>query len=84
MASARAGDNAGEFGLTGWRADVYFGMTLDQEMRSTNPKPASYGERLAATLASDIEPLREGVRVLARAALHTTGKTLSNRLLNQH
>jgi AraC family transcriptional regulator len=30
------------------------GMALDEEMRSTNPKPTSYGERLATTLASHI------------------------------
>jgi AraC family transcriptional regulator len=30
------------------------GMALDKEMRSTNPKPVSYGERLAVTLASHI------------------------------
>jgi AraC family transcriptional regulator len=30
------------------------GMTLDQEMRSSNPKPESYGEQLAATLALHI------------------------------
>src|SRR5215813_7200355 len=30
------------------------GLILDHEMRSTNPKPASYVERLAVTLASHI------------------------------
>ena len=30
------------------------GMTLDGEARSTNPRPASYAERLASTLASHI------------------------------
>jgi AraC family transcriptional regulator len=30
------------------------GMALDEDVRSTNPKPASYGERLATTLASHI------------------------------
>src|SRR5262249_27318830 len=30
------------------------GMTLDGEMRSTNPKPSFYAERIASTLASHI------------------------------
>src|SRR5262249_21928751 len=30
------------------------GLILDQEMRSTNPKPTSYVERLAVTLASHV------------------------------
>jgi hypothetical protein len=35
------------------------GMALDEEMRSTNPKPASYGERLVTTLASHHRYLRQ-------------------------
>jgi len=47
------------------------GMMLDEEMRSTNPKPLSYGETLAAALASHVfsnyaKPVYREMRSLGR------------------